>query len=52
MIKKIAGMKEFQKLLQNNSKVVVDYYADWCGPCQHISPHFQKLAENPNFKNV
>ena len=28
-----------------NSGIIVDFYANWCGPCKVISPIFQKLAE-------
>lgn len=36
---------DFQQLLQDNEKVVVKYYADWCGNCRLFSPKFKRLSE-------
>ncbi|MFD2784925.1 thioredoxin family protein [Hymenobacter rubripertinctus] len=36
---------DFQQLLQDNEKVVVKYYADWCGNCRLFSPKFKRLAQ-------
>ncbi|NVO84104.1 thioredoxin family protein [Hymenobacter terrestris] len=36
---------DFQQLLQENEKVVVKYYADWCGNCRLFSPKFKRLSQ-------
>ena len=37
--------KDFQETIENNKKVLIDFYADWCGPCQTLMPTVHKLAE-------
>ena len=40
-----------QEVLKADKTVIVDFYADWCGPCKMQSPIIEKLAnENPNVK--
>ena len=35
--------------LERGKITIVDFYADWCGPCRHIGPILEKIAEgNPN----
>lgn len=36
---------EFEAVVANNKTVVLDFYADWCGPCQAFSPTIHKLAD-------
>lgn len=36
---------------KSNKPILVDFYADWCGPCQMQGPIVEKLAkENDSFK--
>lgn len=33
------------KVLQSNKPVMVDFYAEWCGPCKMAAPIIDQLAE-------
>ena len=37
--------KDFQTIVENNKNVLIDFYADWCGPCQTLLPTIHKLAD-------
>ena len=35
----------FKEVVNSEKKVLVDFYADWCGPCRMLSPIVDEIAD-------
>ncbi len=35
---------DFQRIIENSTPTIVDFWAEWCGPCRVMHPIFEKLA--------
>lgn len=42
-VPEVTTLQDKESLIKNNKLVIVDVYADWCGPCQMAVPLYAKL---------
>ena len=35
----------FQKLINSDVPILIDFYADWCGPCKIVAPRLKEIKK-------
>ena len=41
---KITGLNFEQEVMHSDKPVLLDFYADWCGPCRMVGPIIEQIA--------
>ena len=44
--------ENFDELINSENTTVLDFYADWCGPCRMLGPVIEEIAEEKKDINV
>ena len=48
----VATDSDFNDTIESNDKVVVKYFANWCGSCKLFSPKYKRLSNDERFADV
>jgi len=52
MIVNVETHHDLSKLIQTNEKVIIDFWASFCGPCKSIAPFYENLAASYSQYNI
>ncbi|WP_342261654.1 thioredoxin [Spiroplasma endosymbiont of Notiophilus biguttatus] len=51
-IQHINSIKEVDQFLQSKKTTVIDFSAEWCGPCKMLGPRFESVANDTKHNNI
>lgn len=44
-MKHLNDLEELKEAIASDSLTVIDFYAQWCGPCKRLAPRYQELSD-------
>ena len=52
MIIKVNTVSELENLISKSKSLVLDFYADWCGPCKNLGKFIEKIMNDEKYKDI
>ncbi len=52
MAVQLATDADFTQILNDNNRVVVKYFADWCGACKMFAPKYKRVSNEEGYGDV
>ena len=52
MIIDVKTISELYILINNSKSLVLDFYADWCGPCKNLGLILEKIMNQKEFRDI
>ena len=44
--------ENYESLLGDSKPLVIDFWAEWCGPCRMLAPVFEEISDNYEEKAI
>ena len=41
-------IEEYNKLVNSDKKILINFYAEWCAPCKKMAPYISKMQKEEN----